>query len=324
MGGVQINLDFSMRPDLITFPVPSISGSAAVPSTVDVLVNGTQVISGEAVQGPFQVPQVPVITGGGMVTTTVTDALGRQVTTELPFYASPVLLAPGLQTYSGEIGLVRRDWEIVSNDYGALAGSITYRRGLSSHLTVEGHGEHTEGLSMGGVGAVLNIADFAIANLALAGSSWSGRKGGQVSAGIERITPNYGLGVSIIRASHDFGDIAAANGDPIATLVLNANASVSLARFGSLGIAYTEVKRDGLSGHGDLGNVVPVPGEVLPLLAEHSKLLTVSYSAQIGRASLYATAFRDFAGDHRTTALIGVTIPLGHRIFGKSLRSAVR
>ena len=152
LGGVQINLDFSMRPDLITFPVPSVSGSAAVPSTVDVLVNGTTVRSGSVAPGPFEVPQVPVISGAGTVTTTVTDALGRQVTTELPFYASPTLLAPSLQTYSAEIGLVRRDWGTESNDYGDLAGAITYRRGLSTHLTVEGHAEYTDGLLMGGVG----------------------------------------------------------------------------------------------------------------------------------------------------------------------------
>jgi outer membrane usher protein FimD/PapC len=105
MGGAQINLDFSMRPDLITFPVPSISGSAAVPSTVDVLVNGSTVRSGSVAPGPFEVPQVPVISGAGTVTTTVTDALGRQVTTELPFYASPVLLAPSCRPIRPKSGL---------------------------------------------------------------------------------------------------------------------------------------------------------------------------------------------------------------------------
>src|SRR5436190_6826425 len=156
-----------MRPDLITFPAPSVSGSAAVPSTVDVLVNGSTVRSGSVAPGPFEVPQVPVISGAGTVTTTVTDALGRQVTTELPFYASPTLLAPKLQTYSAEIGLVRRDWGTESNDYGALAGAITYRRGLSSHLTFEGHAEYTEGLLMGGVGGNLNLGNVALARLAV-------------------------------------------------------------------------------------------------------------------------------------------------------------
>ena len=53
------------------------------------------------------------------------------------FYASSNLLAPGLQTYSAELGAVRRNWSVVSNDYGALAASATYRRGLSPILTIK-------------------------------------------------------------------------------------------------------------------------------------------------------------------------------------------
>jgi outer membrane usher protein len=40
-----------MRPDLVTFPLPIVSGTAAVPSTVDVLVNGTRVLSSQAQPG---------------------------------------------------------------------------------------------------------------------------------------------------------------------------------------------------------------------------------------------------------------------------------
>jgi outer membrane usher protein len=312
MGGAQINLDFSMRPDLITFPVPSISGSAAVPSTVDVLVNGSTVRSGSVAPGPFEVPQVPVISGAGTVTTTVTDALGRQVTTELPFYASPTLLAPKLQTYSAEIGLVRRDWGTESNDYGALAGAITYRRGLSSHLTFEGHAEYTEGLLMGGVGGNLNLGNVALARLAVAGSSRSGRTGGQLAAGLERTTPHYHLGIAAIFASHDFADIAALNDDPIPTRQLSANAGIYLARIGSLGIAFTEVKRESaIRNHDVAGDALAVDSR--SFFPQHSKLLTASYSRPVGFGSFYATAFRDFSHDNRTTALVGLTIPLGSR-----------
>src|SRR4051794_32823641 len=38
LGGAQIIADFSLRPDLVTFPLPSVGGSVAVPSMVDVLV----------------------------------------------------------------------------------------------------------------------------------------------------------------------------------------------------------------------------------------------------------------------------------------------
>jgi len=45
LGGAQIATDFSLRPDLVTFPVPIVAGSVAVPSNVDVLVNNVRVLS---------------------------------------------------------------------------------------------------------------------------------------------------------------------------------------------------------------------------------------------------------------------------------------
>lgn len=52
LGGVQVTRDFTMRPDLITFPLPALAGSVAVPSTVDVLVNGSRVLSSEVQPAP--------------------------------------------------------------------------------------------------------------------------------------------------------------------------------------------------------------------------------------------------------------------------------
>ena len=152
MEGAQIHSDFSMRPDLITFPLPTISGSAAVPSTVDVLANGNLVVSSQTDAGPFEIPQLPVVSGAGTISMTVTNSLGQQVTVTQPFYASSTLLAPGLQTFAVQAGLVRRNWGSVSNDYGKIAGAAIYRRGLTPMFTVEGSVEGTPGAVHGGRG----------------------------------------------------------------------------------------------------------------------------------------------------------------------------
>ena len=78
LGGIQVTTDFTLRPDLVTFPVPSIAGSAAVPSTVDILVNGIKQISDSVQSGPFSVSQIPIVTGSGEVSLVVKDALGRE------------------------------------------------------------------------------------------------------------------------------------------------------------------------------------------------------------------------------------------------------
>jgi outer membrane usher protein len=60
MGGFQRRQNFSIRPDLITMPVPSLAGSAAVPSSVDVLVNNSKVYSGQVGSGPFGSTMCPL------------------------------------------------------------------------------------------------------------------------------------------------------------------------------------------------------------------------------------------------------------------------
>ncbi|MGZ3258168.1 MAG: fimbria/pilus outer membrane usher protein [Croceibacterium sp.] len=313
LGGAQVEHDFSMRPDLITFPLPEVAGSAAVPSTVDVLVNNRPVVSGAVPTGPFSVSEVPVISGSGTVTTTVTDALGRQVTTVTPFYAAPELLAPGLHTYSGEVGLVRRRWSAASADYGDVAGSATYRRGLSSGFTIEGHAEATKGLAMAGVGGVANLWNFAVVNVAVAGSSHGGRSGGQISAGIERISTILSFGASVLVADSHFADIAALNDASVIRRQITAHAGLSLATLGSLGLAFVDLKQPSLIGPPD---VVGPPAPATPSpdsRLEHSQLLTASYSRQLGPLSLFASAFHAFAGKKETTFSLGVAMPLGPR-----------
>jgi outer membrane usher protein len=322
LGGIQVTKDFSMRPDLVTFPVPSLSGAVAVPSTVDVLVNGTRVLSDPVQPGPFQVPQLPVTTGQGTISMTVTDALGQQVTTELPFYASSDLLAPGLQTWSADFGFIRNDWGVISNDYGSAAGLVTWRRGLTPALTLEAHGEGSRGLYMAGVGGVIGLGDFAVANLSAAGSTVSGHSGAQVSAGIQHIGQRLSFGVSALFASHDFADVAAVNGEPITLLQVTASAGLSLGRWGSFGLAYASFDRAArsgrnLSGLASEGNPPlsqgGLPDSFFDHLSEHAQIVSGSYSVQFGRVFLFANAFHDFDNRHSNAVSIGVSIPLGSR-----------
>jgi outer membrane usher protein len=316
LGGAQISSDFSLRPDLITFPLPSVAGSVAVPSTVDVLVNGNHVLTTPVQPGPFQIPQLPVITGAGTVNLTVTNALGQQVTTEMPFYAAPNLLAPGLQTWSLEVGATRRNWGVISNDYGRFALSATWRRGLSDKLTLEGHVEATSGMFMGGVGIVRTLANFAVANVAVAGSGGNGHSGAQVAVGLQRTTRWLSFGFSTIVATRYFRDIATVEGDPVVRLQVGANIGVNLGRFGSIGVAYVGVKRSAPSNFrlGSAGPPPLEPAEPLPILPlERSHIVSASYSKQFARVSAFVTGFHDFVHHDGNGVFLGATIPIGRR-----------
>jgi outer membrane usher protein len=311
MGGARITSDFSMRPDLITFPQPTVSGSVAVPSTLDVLVNGSQVGSREVPPGPFQIPQLPVVTGAGEIALTVTDALGRQVTTSQSFYASASLLAPGLQTWSADVGVLRHGWGAVSNDYGTLAATGAYRRGLSSHLTIEGYAELAHGLVMAGGGVAANVADFATLNVTAAGSTADGHSGGLVTVGIQRISRGLSFGLSATLAGHRFRDIAAANGEPYPYRQVIATAGSSLGRFGSVSAAFAVIDRDGnllANRPGDAPDVNGKRGE-----ASHLRLATASYATRIRNLAVHANGFNDFAQDKSYGLQVGISMPLGPR-----------
>ena len=98
--GVQYGTNFTLRPDLITYPLPAFPGTAVVPSTVDVLVNGSRIGAQQVPPGPFTINNVPVVTGAGDVQLVVRDAFGQQQVITQPFYTSRQLLKPGLDDFS--------------------------------------------------------------------------------------------------------------------------------------------------------------------------------------------------------------------------------
>ncbi|MBX4378754.1 hypothetical protein K4H02_27235, partial [Mycobacterium tuberculosis] len=65
LGGLQVQRNFHLRSDLVTIPIPVISGSAAVPSTLEVYTQNVKTYSGTVPSGPFQVTNFPVFTGAG-------------------------------------------------------------------------------------------------------------------------------------------------------------------------------------------------------------------------------------------------------------------
>ena len=242
MEGAQIRLDFSTRPDLITFPLPAVAGSAAVPSTVSVLTNGNQTVSSEVSAGPFEIPQLPVISGAGTITVSVTNAMGQQVSVSKPFYASSSLLKPGLQIYSAQAGLVRRNWGVFSNDYGKMAGAAIYRRGLTRLFTFEGSVEGTSGATAGGAGGVMQIGHLGVVNFAAAASGGSaGGVGAQYSLGAQRIARIFNIGASAILANRYYQDVAAMNGAGVPRKQISAFTGLSFKRFGSISAAYIPI-----------------------------------------------------------------------------------
>ncbi len=303
LSGFQVRSDFSMRPDLLTFPLPSVSGSAAVPSTVEILTNGNAVTQQQVDPGPFQVPQLPVVTGAGSISMTVTNALGQQTTVSEPFYASSALLAPGLQAFSVQAGAVRQNWGSVSNEYGTFAATATYRRGLSSTMTVEASTEATPSAFMAGGGAVVNVHNLGVMSVDIAGSDGSAHTGALLSIGGERIGRRFSMGGTAALATGNFRDLAAMNSDPHPRQQVSGNVGLTLGRLGSLGIAYAGVDQ------------IRTPDQAIRFgsVPQHSQILSASYSVQVNRVLLSASEFHEFSQSVNGGVAVALTIPFGRR-----------
>ncbi|MFX5734685.1 fimbrial biogenesis outer membrane usher protein, partial [Acinetobacter baumannii] len=91
LAGFQWSSAYTQRGDIVTSALPQFSGSAALPSTLDLYVNQQKIYSGLVPSGPFDIKQLPFISGNE-VTLVTTDATGQQIITKKPYYFSSKIL----------------------------------------------------------------------------------------------------------------------------------------------------------------------------------------------------------------------------------------
>ena len=153
LAGFQWSSAYSQRGDIVTSALPQFSGSAALPSTLDLYVNQQKIYSGLVPSGPFDIKQLPFISGNE-VTLVTTDATGMQSITKKPYYFSSKILAKGINEFSVDVGIPRYNYGLYSNDYDdATFASGAIRYGYSNSLTLSGGAEaSTDGLSNLGTG----------------------------------------------------------------------------------------------------------------------------------------------------------------------------
>jgi outer membrane usher protein len=136
-GGLKFGTDFSLNPQLVTLPMMAATGSAAVPSVVDLFVNGALQRRFEVPAGTFTIDQIPAVSGNGNARIVVRDPQGREQVIEQPFYRTPQQLRPGLWSYAADMGRLRQQLGYASNDYGDSFAAVSVRGGLTDWLTTE-------------------------------------------------------------------------------------------------------------------------------------------------------------------------------------------
>ncbi|WP_288521443.1 fimbria/pilus outer membrane usher protein [uncultured Pseudomonas sp.] len=294
VGGLQLSRDFGARPDLVTYPLPAFAGEAAVPTSLDLFINGYKSSSTELQPGPYTLTNVPFINGAGEAVVVTTDALGRQVSTTLPFYVTSSLLTKGLSDFSVAAGSLRRDYAVRDFAYGPGVASATLRHGVSDYFTLETHAESAESLMLGGLGGNLRLGTFGVLNAALTQSRFEGDTGQQVALGYQYNSRRIGFNYQRVQRHGDYADLSLVD-SPFTRLSQRseqATLSLNLDRYGSLGAGYFDVR----AGDGT-----------------RTRLINLSWSKPLWRnSSLYLSANRE-VGDSQWAVQAQLVIPFDLR-----------
>ncbi|MBC7480043.1 MAG: fimbrial biogenesis outer membrane usher protein, partial [Pseudorhodobacter sp.] len=307
LGGILIERNFDLRPDLVTIPLPSFEGSAAVPSTVDVFSDSICRFSTSVPARPFSLTDLPFGTGSGNAEVILQDVTGYETRIDLPFLVSSDLMRKGLVDYAVALGRPRLGIGTESDRYGAdLVGAATLRFGLTNGVTLAAHIESGADLQMGGIGATFRVGTLGTASLNVAHSRSDLGTGTLVEAQAGLTFGTVRVSGRVMRTLGNFADIARATAEPAgpdttlsAPLVSLNQLSISMP-FGQGGIDgtaslfYADAHRFGAGADSSLG---------------------ISYSRQVLRGSTLSLTVLAVRGDTNDVVMgLGLYIPLGKRV----------
>ncbi|MFC4594331.1 fimbria/pilus outer membrane usher protein [Sphingobium tyrosinilyticum] len=290
--GISLGTDFSLAPNDITYALPRLSGSSALPSVVELAA--ASIRQSIAVQpGDFAIDYQPVFTGGGEVTMTMRDVNGAARTVTQSFYTSPRLLREGLDDFSLEAGFLRKDFGARSFSYGAPFASGFWRHGLGGGLTLGGRMEANETVQLAGLGLGLILSSWGEVALSAAASRSRLGSGLMWRAQFQRITPRYSLTASYQEENAALVQVGDDVPSPEKRREFIVASSLLLGRLGSMNANYVEND----SGEG-----------------RRFSSGSVSYATNIGPAWLSLGARQTRMAEQRNNSLFGsLTLPFGTR-----------
>ncbi|WP_027135782.1 fimbria/pilus outer membrane usher protein [Geminicoccus roseus] len=291
--GIQWASNFGTDPSFVTFPLPTIGGLAENPSVVDVYVDDLQRYTSDVPAGPFQIDQLPVVTGAGELQVTVTDLLGRERIVTQPYYVSARMLRAGLHDFSYEAGLLREDYAEESFSYGDPFAAMTHRYGFSDRLTGEIHLEASKDIQNLSVGGSVALDRFGTLSGGVGiGRGRDGDTGTQAQLDYEYLGRPFSLGIGTRLASDGWQELGDLENGGQPARVDQARVGLDLGSLGNLGLFL--VHRDEREGEDTLS-------------------ASASWSGRLGPGSVVLTAAKLIDPSDQAAFFLNYVLPINRR-----------
>ena len=281
-GGMQFGTRTTARADVITDPELAAAGLAVLPTVEDSLFTSL-----EARTATLDAPDVAAIAA--------------------PTIASTRLVAAGCSDFSVGVGKVRRDYALLSNEYGPMFANTTVACAVPLGFTIEGHGEYLdEDVAALGVGLARQLGPLGTASAAFASSrTVAGTTGWLARFGFEHSNELFNVALRSQMQSREFREIGAdVLTDPVmqrdlASVGLNVTDRANLALAYATQVTWERVRVDVIA----LKQSVSVGRGALSMSAGHSfsenfgSSLFISYKRPLGLRTPARSPIREFDMD---------------------------
>jgi outer membrane usher protein len=274
-GGMQFGTRTEARADVIADPELAAAGLAVLPTVEDSLFTSLQ-----ARTATLTAPDVAAIAAPTIASTRL-------------------VVAEGCSDFSVGVGKVRRDYALLSNEYGPLFANTTVACAVPLGFTIEGHGEYLdEDVAALGVGLARQLGPLGTASAAFASSrTVAGTTGWLARFGFEHSNELFNVALRSQMQSREFRDIGAVTlMDPImqrdlASVGLNVSARANLALAYATQTTWERVRVD---------------------------VIALKQSVSVGRGALSMSAGHSFSENFGSSLFISYKRPLGLRTAARS------
>jgi len=230
VAGISVSKEFSIDPYYVRYPTLSMSTPIAVPSVMEVLVNGQIVSQEQIAPGRLDIRNLPLAVGRNDARVIVRDAFGTTRELTQDYYMTTTALGRGVQEYQYSVGFRRAGVGARSWDYRTPVALARHRVGITDAVTAGGRVELDPGRLLS-AGPSLNLRlPLGELEAAASVSRQRGEWGGASLLGFNVAARPVSGGGSVTLASRDYATLSTSAARPEPAAQVHAYASVAVAR----------------------------------------------------------------------------------------------
>ena len=279
-GGLSYGTTFTERSDFIYWNTPILRGSAIIPSTVDLYINGISIYRQNVTPGDYTLQTGANIQQSGMAQLVVEDVLGNRTVQNFPVFINNRLLRKGLNEYNISLGKLRYNYDFDSNDYRDFFTNLYFRRGIGDNTTLGFNAVYSDEIKNFGLMWTQSLFSSVLLDSNAVASSVDDKSGYSIGASLSNSFDSFAVGLNSRYSSRDFQSIGYT--DRVQNARLEHLAYISFFKIpyiNNLNLNYIERNY--------------YPDNEFPL--DNAKLLNIGLSKNISpRLSLGLSYFKDF------------------------------